>query len=98
MTLPNNNNNNYRLKFWFSAFVCSLLLLLGSLMSSCKPRQITTHTKEIQKDSVVYTVNYKKKDTLILVKGDTLRTQIPVHYLSEIPVITRSNRGNLSLS
>jgi hypothetical protein len=57
------------------------------------------HTKStIEKDSIYTTVNYIQRDTTITVPGDTLRLQVPIYSLSEVPITVQTSRGTLELS
>lgn len=91
-------NNNDKLKYWFSALVCVFLLLIGSLLTSCGSKKNFIKENHYIKDSVSYVVNYKQKDTIIFTKGDTIRTKVPIHYLTEIPTVIETEKGSLRLS
>lgn len=92
------NKNNNRLKCLFSALICIFLLLIGSLLSSCSPKREFIKQNHYVKDSISYTVNYKQKDTIIFTKGDTIRTRLPIHYLTENPTVIETEKGSLRLS
>jgi len=88
----NNNPTNLTQKMIILFFVVLSLLVL--LFSSCNPKlQPTTHTKQIEKDSVFTTVKHVYKDTTIVIPGDKIEVKVPVYSLSEIPTTIRTKDG-----
>lgn len=94
MTQKNPSNP---MKYWNITLLFSLFFMLFSIFG-CSPKIVTKTNREVLKDSVSYTVNYIKKDTLIQIKGDTIVTSVPIYKLSEIPTVTKTDRGNLIIS
>jgi len=88
----NNNFNDLRIKTIIFSFVLSGFLVL--LFSACNPKlQPTTQSKQIEKDSVFTTVNYKYKDTTIVVAGDKIEVKIPVYSIIETPTTIHTKNG-----
>lgn len=79
-------------------FLILLCLLCFGAMNSCKSLP-QTQTTTFEKDSIHTSVNFVKRDTTIVVPGDTLELKVPIYSLTENPVtLTTSNGMTLSLS
>lgn len=75
-----------------------LFFMMIVLLGACRSGQPTSETIETVKDSTVTTVRYEKQDTLITVPGDTLKFQIPIFELSEIPIEKTEGRTTARVS
>lgn len=75
-----------------------LVFCLCVMAAGCRTGQPTTPTHSVVKDSVSVVTNYVKKDTTIIVKGDTLRLEVPVYSLTQKPIFLKQNGLNMQIS
>lgn len=80
--------------FWFA--VLAVMLLLSFVPFSCK--SMKEETNSTRKDSIHTAVNYKRKDTIITVPGQTLKLSVPFLQLGNAPATTKTERGSLTVS
>ena len=72
--------------------VTSLVLVLVFL-GSCRAVKSSRETVRTVKDSTFTEVTYKKRDTTIIIPGDTLKVKVPITEITKEPV-TRTNGRN----
>ena len=85
--------NNIKVKYKAIIMIVIMLCLLVTGLSACKPKALSYTKETILKDSIRTSVNYIKRDTTIVVPGDTLSLRVPIYNLSEIPTTIRTSNG-----
>lgn len=95
MTTNNPKPSDLKAKAIITVIFLLALLLTGLL--SCKPMNAKQNIRFHEKDSVHTSVNYIKRDTTIVIPGDTLSLKVPIYNLSEVPTTIRTSNG-LTLS
>lgn len=87
------SNQNKDIKYKAIIMIVIMLCLLMMGLSGCKPKALSNTKETITKDSVFTSVNYIKRDTTIVVPGDTLSLRVPIYSLSEIPTTIKTFNG-----
>jgi hypothetical protein len=85
-----------RIKSLVTAFILAVLIAIGSI--SCRPQQIKEFSHKTVKDSVYTEITYHKKDTVIIIEGDTLKIKLPITQITEKPISVRGYNTEMLIS
>jgi hypothetical protein len=85
-----------KIKSLITAFILAVLIAFGSI--SCKPQQIKEYNHKTVKDSIHTEITYHKKDTVIIIQGDTLKLKLPITQITESPISVRGYNTEMLIS
>tara|TARA_R100001369_G_scaffold58031_3_gene84849 strand:- start:417 stop:896 length:480 start_codon:yes stop_codon:yes gene_type:complete len=73
--------------------VTFLLVLVLLTLVGCRTVKPTKETVRTVKDSTITEVTYQKRDTTIIIPGDTLKVRVPFTEITKEPFIKKSGRS-----
>lgn len=74
------------------------IAIVSLTLGSCRTGKLSSETIKTVKDSTVTEVTYHKRDTTIVIPGDTTRISVPFHEITKEPIKRKTGRTTAIIS
>src|SRR5690554_3357688 len=74
------------------------IAIVSLTVGSCRTGKLSSETIKTVTDSTVTEVRYQKRDTTIIIPGDTTRISLPYHEITKEPIRRTNGRTTATIS